>query len=208
MRRVHFLKGRTMSARIPITLLLVAASMFVQPARSASDESILGQLPTSMHQMVSTVPSNGDVNPYGVAFVPKGFPKDGPLQPGDILVSNFNASSNIQGTGTTIVRITPNGDQSLFFEGTPPLGLTTALGVLKSGFVLVGNLPTKTRSMITTVVPPGSLLVIDRFGKLVKTLSNSSFLDGPWDLTVHQNGDDPLVFVSNVLNGTVTRLKF
>ena len=56
---------------------------------------------------VSTVASNGDQNPYGVAFVPHGFPAGGPLSPGDILVSNFNnagtsPTGNIQGTGTTI----------------------------------------------------------------------------------------------------------
>jgi hypothetical protein len=86
---------------------------------------------------MSTVPSNGDLNPYGVAFVPDGFP-GGALSPGDILVSNFNNSQNQQGTGSTIVRVKPDGTTSLFFQGTPPLGLTTALGVLKSGFVLVG----------------------------------------------------------------------
>jgi hypothetical protein len=52
---------------------------------------------------VSTVPSNGDVNPYGVAFVPRNFPTGGAIHPGDILVSNFNNSLNLQGTGTTIV---------------------------------------------------------------------------------------------------------
>jgi hypothetical protein len=41
---------------------------------------------------VPTVPANGDTNPYGVAFVPFGFPQGGPLNPGDILVSNFNNS--------------------------------------------------------------------------------------------------------------------
>jgi hypothetical protein len=56
-------------------------------------------------RVVSTVPSNGDVNPYGVAFVPPGFPSDGTIHPGDVLVSNFNASSNLQGSGTTIVDV-------------------------------------------------------------------------------------------------------
>jgi len=35
--------------------------------------------PGSPALSVSTVPTNGDQNPYGVAFVPKGFPKGGPL---------------------------------------------------------------------------------------------------------------------------------
>jgi hypothetical protein len=100
---------------------------------------------------VSTVPANGDTNPYGVVFVPPNFSAGGPLQPGDVLVSNFNNAINaggLQGTGTTIVRVTPGGQVSLFFNGNPngkpppTLGLTTALGVLSRGFVLVGNVPT------------------------------------------------------------------
>jgi len=54
---------------------------------------------------VSTVPANGDGNPYGVAFVPDGFPAGGKVSPGDILVSNFNSNSGLQGTGTTIVAV-------------------------------------------------------------------------------------------------------
>ena len=34
----------------------------------------------------STIPANGDVNPYGVSFVPRAFPCGGLLSPGDILV--------------------------------------------------------------------------------------------------------------------------
>jgi DNA-binding beta-propeller fold protein YncE len=159
-------------------------------------------LPTGFLEM-STVPSNGDLNPYGVAFVPDGFP-GGTLSPGDLLVSNFNNSQNQQGTGSTIVRVKPDGTTSLFFQGTPPLGLTTALGVLKSGFVLVGNLPTNTGTLIPGEA--GSILVINRQGKQIGTLSDPNLLDGPWDLTILDQGNSAKVFVSNVLNGTVTRL--
>jgi hypothetical protein len=164
--------------------------------------SILGQLPTSSERIVSTVPTNGDQNPYGVAFVPEGFAEGGPLQPGDILVSNFNGSANLQGTGTTIVRITRQGQLSVFFQGQAGLGLTTALGVLRRGFVLVGNLPTNSLG----VVQQGSLLVIDRQGNMVMNLTDSTFLDGPWDLTLIDEGARAHVFVSSVLSGTVTRL--
>src|SRR6202167_1099389 len=51
----------------------------------------------------TTIPSNGDLNPYGVAFVPAGFPSGGSIAAGDLLVANFNNNSNQQGTGTTIV---------------------------------------------------------------------------------------------------------
>jgi hypothetical protein len=163
--------------------------------------------PTNQVLSVSTSPSNGDTNPYGVAFVPKGFPDGGPLSPGDVLVSNFNSNSGIQGTGTTIVQIKQGNNPSTvpaFFAGTAPLGLTTALGVLKRGFVIVGNVTT-TDSTCNTITQ-GSLLIIDRYGNLVTTLADAKLLDGPWDLTIHDDGDFAQVFVSNVLSGTVTRL--
>ena len=58
----------------------------------------------------STIPANGDLNPYGVAFVPIGFPSGKQkILPGDVLVSNFNDINNTQGAGTTIISLTPNG---------------------------------------------------------------------------------------------------
>jgi len=190
--------------------ILLAAPVVLSPVRALADDkhdrggSILGDLPTSPERIVSTVPANNDVNPYGVAFVPEGFGGGGPLHPGDILVSNFNNSMNQQGTGTTIVRITPGGVLSVFFQGEAGLGLTTALGILRSGFVVVGNLPTTDGTSAT--VQQGSLLVIDRFGHLVSTLADASLLDGPWDLTINDQGKFAQIFVSSVLSGTITRL--
>ncbi|HTD15956.1 MAG TPA: hypothetical protein VK673_12305 [Chthoniobacterales bacterium] len=157
----------------------------------------------------STVASNGDVNPYGVAFVPRGFPKGGKTESGDILVSNFNAAPPAgQGTGTTIVSVTPDGAQTTFFQGTAPLGLTTALNVLQNGVVIVGNVPAS--SMGTP--EQGSLIVLDKNGNQLNgsPLVDSTFLNGPWDSTVtddSQGGVSAIVFVSCVNNGTVTRLE-
>ena len=161
--------------------------------------------PTNQVLSVSTNPGNGDSNPYGVAFVPRGFPAGGSLSPGDVLVANFNNSSGTQGTGTTIVQIAQNGSAaSAFFDGEAPLGLDTALGVLQRGFVIVGNVPTTDGTCNT--IGQGSLLIIDRYGHLVTTLSDAKLLDGPWDLTINDGGEFAQVFVSNVLRGTVTRL--
>ncbi|WP_087660591.1 hypothetical protein [Caballeronia terrestris] len=110
----------------------------------------------------STVPPNGDVNPYGVAFVPEGFPAYGTIGPRDLLVANFN-KANLQGTGTTIVKMIPNGDPVVFFQGTG-LGLTTALGVLKGGFVVVGNVLTTDGTFGT--IKAGSLLVLNQTGTI------------------------------------------
>jgi hypothetical protein len=163
---------------------------------------IVPNLSPTPQLVASTVPANGDVNPYGVAFVPSNFAKGGPLKPGDIIVSNFNDSSNVQGTGTTIVEIHPSGGLSVFFQGQAPLGLTTALGILSRGYVLVGNLPTDANGN----PEQGSLLILNRNGNLVETLSDPNLLDGPWDLTVNDQGATAQVFVSNVLSGTVTRI--
>ena len=121
----------------------------------------------------TTVAANGDNNPYGVAFIPKDFPAGGKLKPGDILVSDFNnGTSGLQATGVSIVSIDPAGNTTTFFQGQPGLGLNTALGVLPGGFIIVGNTP-RTTVNGTPTVEPGSLLILDRNGQVVETLSAS-----------------------------------
>jgi hypothetical protein len=175
-----------------------------EPAAKSSPGPIIPNLPSTPTFTANTVPANGDVNPYGVAFVPKGFATGGPLNPGDILVSNFNNSGNLQGTGSTIVRVTPTGQTTLFYQGPQGLGLTTGLGVLKAGFVVVGNMPTTDGTSDT--VQAGSLMILDKNGFVVANLANAAEINGPWDLTVHDMGNKAQVFVSNVLNGTIVRI--
>ena len=151
---------------------------------------------------VSTVPANGDVNPYGVAYVPTNVPA-GVLQKGDVLVSNFNNAENLQGTGTTIVRISQSGTQSLFYQ-SPVVGLSAALGILSNGMVIVGNLPTADGTSATARA--GSVQIIDRNGHLLGSLISVTLVDGPWGLAVHENGNGTAqLFISNVLSGTVVR---
>ncbi|HXX69281.1 MAG TPA: hypothetical protein VEK07_19000 [Polyangiaceae bacterium] len=162
----------------------------------------------------STVPANGDVNPYGVAFVPGGFPEGGLLRGGDVIVANFNNSANLQGTGTTIVRVNANASPSLFFQDSSFPGFSTALGALRRGLVLVGNLPSTNGSGSCTEgaegqeenVGHGAVLVIDKDGRLVQVLSSRVLLDGPWDLTILDEGNSAHIFVANALSGAVTRI--
>jgi hypothetical protein len=157
--------------------------------------------------VVSTVPGNGDVNPYGVAFVPLNITRGGVLQPGDILVSNFNNHLNLQGTGTTIVRMSAlTGQVSTFFQGGQGLGLTAALGVLRRGPVFVGNLPTTDGTFAT--IRPGSLIVLNRNGVAINAITDTKLVNGPWGMAIRDNGSSAQVFISNVLNGTVMRLDF
>ncbi len=181
-----------------------AAALASVPAAAASS-TFIGPFNT-VQTLASTVPKNGDVNPYGVAVAPV---STGHLVAGDVLVSNFNNHRNLQGTGSTIVEISPSGSVSLFasldannLPGPCPggLGLTTALVALRSGFVIVGSLPTKNGGSAT--MQAGCLLVLNPSGHVVETLSGPP-INGPWDMTALDAGSTATLFVTNVLNGTV-----
>jgi uncharacterized protein (TIGR03118 family) len=165
----------------------------------AKNSPILPNLSQGVTQTVSSVPDNGDGNPYGTAFVPNDIKPGGLLHPGDLLVANFNDSNGDQGTGSSIVRIGINGQKSVFYEANQPLGFSTALGVLKSGFVLVGEVP-----VVGGVAQPGQILILDSSGNPVGQITNG--LNGPWDLAIHDQGTKAEIFVANVLDGTVVRI--
>src|SRR5215475_407787 len=167
--------------------------------------SFIGQF-HRIRTVASTVPGNGDVNPYGVAVVRHTM---GSLVKGNVLVSNFNNSANLQGTGTTIVQVSPGGRQTLFAQidasklpGRCPggVGLTTALGILPGGWVVVGSLPTADGTGATAQA--GCLLVISNTGRVAETIAGHG-INGPWDMATVSAGSLAALFVSNVLNGTV-----
>ena len=195
---------------IAVTPLLATAGFLSVSLNHAVAAPVQPFLPTPP-QIVSTTPANGDQNPYGVAFITSDFKTGGgPLEPGDILVSNFNNSKNLQGTGTTIVSVSPAGKTTLFFTtphavlGGPGTGLSTALGILREGFIIVGSVPSSDGS--TSTSGPGSLLVINAKGKLVSTIADSD-INGPWDMTIVDNGKNATLFVSNVFPGNVVRIE-
>jgi uncharacterized protein (TIGR03118 family) len=192
----------------PATIFGASHGLFgsLQAVPTLPGHTIIPNLPNAVEQMVSTIPPSGDLNPYGVAFVPQNYTGGGDLAPGDVLVSNFNGPANLQGTGSSIVRITPDGQQSVFFQEPTGLGLTTALGVLPQGFVLVGSLPTTYDVHGNATPHNGSLIILNSHGKVVSDLADSALLQGPWDLTINSEGNTAEVFVSNVLSGTVTRI--
>jgi hypothetical protein len=179
-------------------------------AQAVVQTAILPRMPVTPTFSANTVPPNGDVNPYGVAFVPSGFPSRGTIVAGDIIVANFNNKANAQGTGTTVVKVKPHGRPVVFYSDPTAPGFSTALGVLSSGFVLLGNVPSANGTGVCADqakdVGAGSLMIIDSRGNLVQRLVSNSVLNGPWDLTVDDLGSTAHVFVSNVNTGTVTRL--
>jgi hypothetical protein len=185
--------------RVPglIILIMAAAGGNALAANSIAKLNTITTIST-------TVPANGDVNPYGVARVPV---TRGNLVEGRFLVSNFNNGANLQGTGTTIVQIAANGAFSLFAQinankvSCPGgIGLTTALVALRSGLVIVGSLPTNPNT--GSISGAGCLIVLDSWGNVIKTFWGNH-INGPWDMTAVDGGNLAALFVTNVLNGTV-----
>ncbi len=197
--------NRPFSPRVRLFLASLVAVLVSGAAPGLAEDSVLNRL-HQVNVVASTVPANGDVNPYGIVRVPV---TTGKLKRGHILISNFNNSANLQGTGSTIVDVAPDGTVGLFAQidaaslpGPCPggVGLTTALVALRSGWVIVGSLPTTDGSAATAQA--GCLLVIDRNGKVVQTISGG-VINGPWDATAFDGGELAAIFVTNVLNGTV-----
>jgi hypothetical protein len=111
---------RSVFKHLLLSVVCGAGLAIVLPEAASASGDITPLLPPSSVTS-STVPPNKDSNPYGVAFVPEGFPRFGTIDPGDLLVSNFNNQANLQGTGTTIVKIVPNSKPVVFFQGAPAL---------------------------------------------------------------------------------------
>lgn len=188
-------------------LFLLTSFAFSGTSLALAANSFIGPLST-VTLLSTTIPSNGDLNPYGVAQVPV---TRGSLVAGSFLISNFNNGTNQQGLGTTIVQVSPSGAFSLFAQigGQPDpdrvscpggIGLTTALVALRSGFVIVGSLPTMDGTSAT--IGSGCLIVLNASGKIVETITGNH-LNGPWDMTAVDDGSLVTLFVTNVLNGTV-----
>jgi hypothetical protein len=149
--------------------------------------------------LINTVPDNGDQNPYAIAIAPV---TSGAVKKGDVLVDNFNNSTNLQGTGSTIVDYHPDTKKMTTFAVIPRdlkacpggIGLSTAMTMLKSGWVIVGSTPSNDGT--TGTKGAGCLIVLDNQGKVVSTISSENIND-PWgNMAVVDNGDSATLFVS------------
>lgn len=150
--------------------------------------------------LTSTVPANGDENPYAIFVAPV---SAGKLRQGDVLVDNFNDKNNLQGLGTTIIAYRPSTRSLTLFASIPRhlpqcpggVGLTTAMAMLKTGWVIVGSLPSNDGT--TATKGQGCLIVLDAQGNVAGTLASPN-INGPWgNMAVIDNGTTATLFVSN-----------
>ncbi len=180
-----------------LALAALAATAFSFPA-TAEPRGFL----ETIHRhttMASTVTDNGDLNPYAVIVAPV---TAGKVMKDDVLVDNFNNISNLQGTGTTIVGFRPSTQSTYLFARLPQslpqcpggVGLTTAMTMLKTGWVIVGSTPSKDGT--TATKGDGCVLVLDPNGKLVSVWSGPTIND-PWgNMAAIDKGDTAVLFIS------------
>ncbi|MGB9153462.1 MAG: hypothetical protein WCD70_10290 [Alphaproteobacteria bacterium] len=150
--------------------------------------------------LASTAIANGDLNPYAIVVAPV---SAGTIHKGDVLVDNFNDISNLQGTGTTIIDYNPDTKQISLFAKLPKqlpqcpggVGLTTAMTMLQSGWIIVGSAPSTDGT--TKTKGSGCLIVLDANGKVASTITGANIND-PWgNMAVIDNGVTATLFLSN-----------
>jgi hypothetical protein len=181
-------------------LSLAAGAMLLLPVAGARAAD--GFLPALHHHVTlgSMVPDNGDQNPYAILVAPV---SAGSIQKGDVLVDNFNNAGNLQGTGTTIVDYHPGTKAVSVFATIPRtlagcpggVGLSTAMTMLKSGWVLVGSAPSTDGT--TNTRGQGCLILLDNHGKVAGTIAGPN-INMPWgNMASEDDGDTATLFVSN-----------
>lgn len=186
---------------VTITLFSVLASCLTSalPSAHAAEQKSFLETLRRQRTLTSTVPHNGDVNPYAVIVAPV---SAGKIQKGDVLVDNFNSLSNLQGTGVTIVNYNPTTKKITTFaqlpQGLPQcpggIGLSTAMTMLNTGWVIVGSAPSTDGT--TRTLGAGCLLVLDPNGELVATWAGPN-INAPWgNMATIDNGTTASVFVS------------
>ncbi len=152
------------------------------------------------HLLTSTQPANGDQNPYALVVAPV---SAGTVRKDDVLVDNFNNNGNLQGTGSTIIDYRPATGQMTVFAAIPHdlpgcpggIGLSTAMTMLKSGWVIVGSAPSTDGT--TKTLGAGCLIVLDANGHVAGTIAGPR-IDDPWgNMAVIDNGGAAALFVSN-----------
>ena len=196
-RKISIFKQVVISASI----LLASSATFI--GAKADDNGMLGSI--RRHTILgSTIPDNGDQNPYAVVVAPVTI---GKIQKDDVLVDNFNDRNNLQGLGSTIVSYRPSTKKVTLFASVPRtlpqcpggVGMTAAMAVLKSGWVIVGSLPSKDGT--TATKGKGCLIVFDANGNFSNVITSNN-IDGPWgNMAVIDNGETATLFISNVGRG-------
>src|SRR5271156_919548 len=183
-----------------LSVLIASAALAPQAAAPATQPASFLDSVHRQTVLSTTVPENGDQNPYAIVVAPG---PAGSIQKDDVLVDNFNNDGNLQGLGTTIVDYNPTTKKLATFASLPRnlagcpggVGLSTAMTMLKTGWVIVGSAPSSDGT--TGTRGAGCLIVLDSNGKVASIITGDN-INMPWgNMATIDNGDTATLFVSN-----------
>ena len=137
-------------------------------------------------------PKNGAGNPYGLAVAPA---TSGDFTAGDLVACDFNAKSNVQGTGRSIVAIHPQ-------PGSKPAHVSSIKSLKGCDAVALGSDDTIwAASMVANDNP-----VIAATGDLIQNIKGKPFSQ-PWgQIFAAPSSGSPAFYETNAGNGSVVRI--
>jgi hypothetical protein len=137
-------------------------------------------------------PANGAQNPYGLTVAPV---TSGDFKAGDLVVCNFNAKSNVQGTGKSIVALHPvPGSKPVHVSSIKPLLGCDSLALASDDTIWAASMVADDNPVVSTA------------GKLIANISGKPF-DQPWGQVFAQpSSGAPAFYETNAGNGSVVRI--
>jgi hypothetical protein len=187
-----------------VTALAALAGTFTAPAMAMGHHHPAAQIWNLTHVAVvaSTVDrQNGDTNPYGLTMdTYPGTPAAPNPFYGDLLVSNFSDRAGVNGRGSTVEAVNPATGQVTRF--TASANGPVALAVSPKGPLWIANFGFEGVDGNVEVVTPAGASFPNQDG----TITNTSYLDGPWGQVFVPNASAPAFLVTNALNGTVVAM--
>jgi hypothetical protein len=181
--------GACSANQVPATTSLTA-----QPASSdiSPNTSILKMLTKQIVIGSAVDPTNGAQNPYGLAIAPS---TTGDFTAGDLVVCDFNAKSNVQGTGRSVVALHPiPKSKPLHVSADKSLTGCDALSLDESDTVWAA-------SMVANDNP-----IIGATGKLVDNIKGKPFSQ-PWgQIYAEPTSGSKAFYETNAATGTIVRI--
>jgi hypothetical protein len=183
----------TSSSYAPTPVTPMQSLPLTDAARPNAAVSVLKQLKKQIVIGSTIDPKFGQLNPYGLAVAPS---TAGSFTKGDLAVCNFNAKSNVQGTGFTIVALHPApGSKPLLVSSDKTLLGCNALALSPGNFIWAAAFAANDNP------------VLDSSGKLVQNISGKPLARpfGQIYAPAKSTATGAAFYESNAGNGTIVR---
>jgi hypothetical protein len=156
----------------------------------------------------NVVSTTGDYKVGGATIVPFGYVYAN-AAPGNTLVSLSGIPDNGTGPRSYLMAVTTLGQRQNFYATSGTEMIMTPPAMFRAGFVSIGVTPTTyDAGTDTTSSQAGELRILNRVGTPVMILRDTNLINGPIGLTWLDKSNSGSLFVSNGINGTISRFDF